>query len=200
MRGLVRAAFALLIVCSAASAADRDKSRLVIMLYPENSDGNAGNALVDQGLRSTFSTGSTERIEIYNEYLDISRSLGAEHQQLQAQLLRQKFADRKVDLVIAGLSTALDFALKYRQQIFPGVPVVFLAVEQREIKARKRPLDVIGVPVKLDFAGTLDLALRLHPDTRHVYVVAARQSSMRIGQPRQSKPSERMKRSASSFT
>ena len=129
MRVLVNTALALLIVGSVASAADHEKSRLVVMLYPENSDGNAGNALVDQGLRSTFAAGSPERIEIYNEYLDIARSGGAERQQLQAELLRQKFADRKVDLVLAGLSTSLDFALKYRQQIFPGVPIIFLAVE-----------------------------------------------------------------------
>ena len=152
--------------------AGHEKSRLVVMLYPENNDGNAGSALVDHGLRSTFTAGSPDRVEIYNEYLDISRSPGAEHQQLQAELLRRKFADRKVDLVIVGLSTTLDFALKYRQQMFPGVPIVFLAVEQREIKAHKLPPDVVGTPVKLDFAGTLDLALRLNPDTQHVFVVA----------------------------
>lgn len=168
----MRAILAFLIVGSVASATDRGNSRLVVMLYPENSDGNPGNALVDQGIRSVFATGSRERIEIYNEYLDISRSPGIDHQELQAELLRQKFASRKVDLVIAGLSTALDFALKYRNQIFPGVPVIFLAVEQREVKARKLPPDVIGVPVKLDLTSTLALALRLHPDTQHVFVVA----------------------------
>jgi signal transduction histidine kinase len=184
---MVRFAISLFVACAAipaaglalaplaraeASASNHEKSRLVVMLYPENSDGNAGNALVDQGLRSTFAAGSPERIEIYNEYLDISRSPDAQLQQLQARLLRQKFADRKVDLVIAGLSTSLDFALKYRQQIFPGVPIIFLAAEQREIKTRELPPDVIGFPVKLEFAGTLELALRLHPDTQHVYVVA----------------------------
>ncbi len=157
---------------SVARAADREENRLVVMLYPENSDGNPGNALVDQGIRTAFMAGSHERIEIYNEYLDISRSPGIDHQRLQAQLLRQKFASRKVDLVIAGLSTALDFALKYRDQIFPGVPIIFLAVDEREIKTRILPPDVIGVPIKLDFAGTLNLALRLHPDTQHVFVVA----------------------------
>ncbi len=169
---LWRALLVFLSVCSFTSAADGENSRLVVMLYPENSDGNPGNALVDEGIRSTFAAGSHERIEIYNEYLDISRSPGAAQQQLQAELLQQKFAGRKVDLVITGLSTALDFALKYRDQVFPGVPVVFLAVEQRELKARKLPPDVIGVPIKLDFAGTLDLALRLHPGTQHVFVVA----------------------------
>ena len=168
---LVRALLAFLLLGSVAFAAEPEKSRLAVMLYPENNDGNPGNALVDQGIRSTFATASHERIEIYNEYLDISRSTGA-GEQLQAELLRQKFAGRKVDLVITGLSTALDFALKYRNQLFPGAPVIFLAVEQREIKARKLPPDVIGVPIKLDLTGTLDLALRLHPETEHVFVLA----------------------------
>ena len=65
--------------------------------------------------------------------------------------------------MIAGLSAGLDFALEYRDEVFPGVPIVFIAVDQREVKARRLPPDVIGVPIRMDLAGTLDLALRLHP-------------------------------------
>src|SRR5437016_5904360 len=86
-----------------AGAATPPRTRMVVMLYPDNSDGSPGNALADRGIRSTFAAGSPERVEIYNEYLDISRSSDVEHQQLQAEYLRRKYAGRKVDLVIAGL-------------------------------------------------------------------------------------------------
>jgi len=147
-----------------------------VVLYPESSDGSPGNALVDHAIRSTFATSSLGRIEIHNEYLDVTRSPGADYQQLQAEFLRRKYAGRKVQLLIAGLSSALDFALKYRAQTFPGIPVVFCAVDQREIQARNLPPDVIGVPVRMDLTGTLELALRLHPDTRSVYVIAGNAS------------------------
>jgi PAS domain S-box-containing protein len=156
------------------ATAGPEHTRLVVVLYPDNSDGSPGNHLADRAIRSTFATRSYERIEIYNEYLDISRSPDVAHQQLQAEYLRRKYAGRKVDLVIAGLSSALDFALKYRHEIFPGVSLVFCAVDQREVQARKLPPDVIGVPIKFDLTATLDLALRLHPKTRRVFVIAGR--------------------------
>jgi len=162
----------LLFFCPIGAATDPENTRMVVVLYPENSDGSPGNALVDQSIRSTLATGSPGRIEICNEYLDVSRFPDADRQQLQAEFLRQKYSGQKVHLVIAGLSSALDFALKYRNQTFPGVPIVFCAVDQREIQARKLPADVIGVPVKMDLTATLALALRLHPNTRSVFVVA----------------------------
>ena len=36
--------------------------------------------------------------------------------------------------------------LKYREEMFPGVPVVFGAVEEREVEARRLSPDVVGVP------------------------------------------------------
>jgi signal transduction histidine kinase len=163
---------ALLFVCPSAAPAGPETIRMVVVLYPDNSDGSPGNSLADQGIRSTFAAGSPERVEIYNEYLDVSRPPDAARQRLQAEYLRQKYAGRKVDLVIAGLSSGLDFALEHRGAIFPGVPIVFCAVDRREVKARKLDPDVIGVPMKFDLAATLDLALRLHPNTRRVVVVA----------------------------
>jgi PAS domain S-box-containing protein len=90
----------------------------------------------------------------------------------QASLLKQKYDGRKVDLLIAGLSSGLDFVLAHRDDLFPAVPVVHIAVDQREVKARHLPPDVIGVPIWFDLEKTLELALRLHPDTRRVFVVA----------------------------
>jgi PAS domain S-box-containing protein len=127
---------------------------------------------VDQSIRATFAAGSSERIEIHNEYLDTSSVRNDSFKQLQVDFLRQKYAGRKVDLVIAGLSSALDFVLEHRARIFPGVPIVFCAVDQREVAARQLGPDVIGVPIKMDLTATLDLALHLHPNTEHVFVIA----------------------------
>jgi hypothetical protein len=130
--------------------------------------------MADRGIRSTFATGSRERIEVHNEYLDVSRFPRADYQQDLANFLRRKYAGRKVDLVMAGLASALDFTLKFRDQIFPNVPVVFFAVDRNEIAIRDLAADVIGVPMEMDLNSTLELALRLHPQARHVYVVVGK--------------------------
>ena len=147
---------------------------MVVVLYPNDNDGRPGNLVTDRSIRSTFASGSSESIEIHSEFLDVSRFQHASYQQHLAEFLRRKYEGRRVELVIAGLAPALDFALRYREEVFPGVPIVFCAIDEREVKAHKLPPDVIGVPIACDLAATLDLALGLHPGTRRVYVVAGK--------------------------
>src|SRR5207244_951312 len=99
--------------------------------------------------------------EIYAEYLDVSQPLDANDRLHQIESLRRKYAGRRVDLIIAGLSSGLDFALEHRAKVFPGVPIVFCAVDRRELASRTLPPDVVGAPVEMNLTGTLDLALRL---------------------------------------
>jgi PAS domain-containing protein len=157
-----------------AAAAAPENIRMVVVLYPDNNDGSPGNYLVDQSIRATFAIGSSDRVEIHNEYLDVSPVRSDAFKRLQTEFLRQKYAERKVDLVITGLSSGLDFVLEHRERIFPGVPVVFCAVDQREVKGRKLTPDVIGIPIKMDLTATLDLALRFHPNTQRVFVIAGK--------------------------
>ncbi len=147
------------------------RTRLVVVLYPQNSDGSPGYFEVDQTLRKIFAAESKHPIKIYNEYLDISKPNSETALKLQINYLKQKYAGRRVDLVIAGLSTALDFALGHRD-VFSNAPVVFCAVESREIQSLDLPPDVIGSPCQFDLEGTLELALGLHPNLKHVAVVA----------------------------
>jgi signal transduction histidine kinase len=144
------------------------------VLYPDANDGRPGSVLVDRGIRSVFATGSSESIEVRSEYLDVSRFQRPDYQQHLAEFLRRKYEGQKIDLVIAGLAPGLDFALKHREEAFPGVPIVFCAIDQSEAQSRELPPDVIGVPIRFDLAATLDLALRLQPNTRRVYVVAGK--------------------------
>jgi PAS domain S-box-containing protein len=174
LRGLVPLfAVAAVLACGPpAAAAGPGTPKLVVVLYPDESDGAPGLVLVNNAIRSTFAAESPGRVELRNEYVNTSRLTDADFVRTQVSLLQRKYAGRKVDLVIAGLSSGLDFALRYRDELFPGVPIVFVAVDQREVTARRLPPDVIGVPIRMDLRGTLDLALRLHPDTRRVFVVA----------------------------
>jgi signal transduction histidine kinase len=147
---------------------------MVLVLYPDNTDQSPGRALFYQSIRSTFAAESPVHVEIYNEYLDISRAPDTGQQRLQAEYLQRKYAGRKVDLIITCLASTMDFALQYRQEAFPGVPVVSAVVDQREVQARELPADVLAVPMKIDLTGTLDLALRLHPHTQHVFVITGK--------------------------
>lgn len=163
------AAFLCLIPC--ASAANSAGTRRVVVLYP-TSDGQPGIIRFDQGLRSTLKASSRETIEVYNEYLDSARFADEGHQRRLADFLSQKYAGRKIDVVIPALAPSLDFMLRYRDRIFPGVPIVYGAIDGREVKVRRLGPGVTGIPMRVELDSTLDVALRLHPGTRRVAVVA----------------------------
>src|SRR5262249_51173631 len=104
---------ALLAPVPSASAAGADNIRRVLVLYPV-SDGQPGVSLFDQGLRSTCKAYSNQHIELYNEYLDAARFPDDRYQRQLAEFLRQKYAGRKIDVLIPALAPSLDFVLKYR--------------------------------------------------------------------------------------
>jgi signal transduction histidine kinase len=172
LRGLpwIAPLLALLYCGPPAPAAGAENTRRVLVLYP-TAEGQPGSVLFDQGLRSAFKTSSAGHVELYNEYLDSARFPDDQHQRQLAHYLRQKYAGLKIDVVVPGLAPALDFALKYRDEIFPGVPIVFGAIDQRELEGRELGSGVVGLPMRMDLVPTLELALRLHPNTRRVVVI-----------------------------
>jgi len=162
---------ALLFLWPCAGPAAPEDVKTVVVLYPERADGRPANELTDQSLRAAFAAGAPGPILTRNEYLVLSRFQDAGGRKALADFLKKKYAGDKIDLVMAVLGPSLAFALEHRHEIFPGVPIVFMAVDQQEVEKQKLPADVIGVPIKLDLAATLGVALRLHPKTRQVLVI-----------------------------
>ena len=152
--------------------AESADSKLVVVLYPEPNDGSPGSALADRGLRAALAGVADGNVEIHNEYVDVSRNSPRDHEEEFVRHLRRKYARRKVDLLVTGLSPTLNFTLEHRDKIFPGVPVVFMAVDRQEVESRQLPADVIGVPVTMDLGSSLAAALLLLPETERVVVVA----------------------------
>ncbi len=82
-----------------------------------------------------------------------------------------KYRQTKFDLILLSDNNAYDFLREYRDELFPGVPVVFCGVNffQEEQLAGLR--DFTGVEEVFDAAATLEIVLRNHPDTREVFIV-----------------------------
>ena len=97
------------------------------------------------------------------------------------ELLRLKYAGVKLDLIVSGTSRALRFLLAHRDDLFPGVPIVFTTVEKKTGVDFVLPADVTGVWVEIDWRGTLEAALQLQPQTRRVVVVGERRTSTASG-------------------
>ena len=146
-------------------------TRHVVLLFDERIE-LPGLAALDADLVSTLVSNTSDRIEIYREEMDLSRFGSNAYQMLLRDFLRAKYANKKIDVVVAVLGPALDFLLNNGDAIFPGTPIVFCGVDRREIGDRSLPPHVRGILVKREFAPTLEFALGLHPQTKRVAVVA----------------------------
>jgi PAS domain S-box-containing protein len=162
-------AVALLVIVSTTVAASAAESRSVLLIY-STPRLNPAIVATDETLRATIESRAGGRVQFFTEYLDISWFPGGQEQYI-GQAMADKYAGRTFDLVMPCGEEALHFALRRRDALFPGAPMVFCTVEDDALDGIDLPADATGVTVVRDWAAGLDLILRLHPDTRRIAFV-----------------------------
>jgi PAS domain S-box-containing protein len=105
------------------------------------------------------------------EYLDTKRLSKQEHFPLLQQLLQVKLTNKRPDVIISLDDPAFEFAITYRQQLFVGIPIVFIGKNDYSPAMLRGERGITGVVEHQDFRGTVDAALQLQPETREVVVV-----------------------------
>jgi signal transduction histidine kinase len=125
---------------------------------------------VDRGLNEVINQERETPIELHAETLDMARFPRTLEEDVAA-LLRKKYHGVKVEVVVTFTTLALDFAERYGAEIWPGAAIVFTEVPSDALAARRLDARTIGVPVRIEFGPTVDLALKLRPATRRLVVI-----------------------------
>lgn len=169
--GIVAGAFVwqLFAWAETATAADSDRPRQVLLLYAES---RLLPAIVeiDAAFRSTVMSNLGAPVVFHTEFLDLPPTQNPAFERRLRDLLRLKYRELHLDLVMAAGPRALRVALEYRPDLAPGAPIVFLAVDAA--RQLELPPGVTGVLLTFDWMDTLGAALRLQPETRSVVVVS----------------------------
>ena len=126
--------------------------------------------LTDGGLRAALDAGGVGIRNQFFEYLDLARNPGPEHRAQVAELMRLRYAHRKIDVIITMYAEAFRFLLNEGSTIFSNSPVLALWMpEGYELpKTDRRAIQLI---TRRDLVGTLEIALKLLPETKRVYIV-----------------------------
>jgi len=171
LRSVTAAAVVLGFVCPSASAQTRQPSRTVLCIH-WGSESNPSTGRLDAAIQGALIGHSDAAVDYFAEYLETEEFPAETASTALRDYILRKYEGRHIDVVIAVASAALQFTLRYRKELFPDVPIVFLAVALPEAVVDRRVPNITGVLNDTPFSETLGLALRLQPTAKHVFVVA----------------------------
>jgi PAS domain S-box-containing protein len=153
---------------SYASFAQEPVAAKNVLIFESFSVPSLGTA---EAVKSAMRTRSPWPVNFYVEYLEGQRFDDAGYLKDTFESLLHTYSEQKLDLVMAESYPALQFVLRHRDEMFPGVPIVFWGVYPDRLAGLKIWPGVTGVTDNVDVGATIDLALHLHPDTTTVAVL-----------------------------
>ena len=144
------------------------KRVLVIYSYHE---GLPWERLIDDSLRATLASKSAEPVELNVEHADRVRYPGDAYLQNFVDLLRRKYSHPKMDVVVGIDDEATDILLRYGEELFPGVPIVFVTAERKTLKRDSLKPNMTSLLWGADIRGTVELICEILPETRQILVI-----------------------------
>ncbi|HJW12672.1 MAG TPA: histidine kinase dimerization/phospho-acceptor domain-containing protein, partial [Albitalea sp.] len=151
---------------SAASAPQAAKRVLFLSSFGYGRPGDYTRSFV-----STLQAGGIGVEDVMVEYLDLNRGADPEIRQRRRDLLLRQYGTQRIDLIVTFQQPALNFLLNDLAQLAPGAPVI-ASNATVPASAATQGRRFLQANVALDFKGTLERALELFPDTRHVVFIS----------------------------
>jgi PAS domain S-box-containing protein len=155
-------------VLTAPSAPAQTNAKNVLIVYGAAPNTEHGSLdLVESTVRAHV----PEPVNFQVVHLDHQRLEDEFYRKSLAETLRRGYSEVKPDLLIVAFVQALQFVMENRDKMFPGVPIVFMAVSTSELERLKILPGITGRAGSVGLGATIDLALRLHPDATTVAVI-----------------------------
>jgi PAS domain S-box-containing protein len=165
--------FLVLLLFSSRDVSASLPQKRVLVLYSEDK-AHPAHQLTDQGIRSVFRSNTLFDVQLYDEYLDVSRFSGPDYAHAFADYLRRKYAGIRIDTIITVYPAAVEFLLREAIDVFPETPIVANQVPRGYAENLKHSLPsrpITGTITGDNTTGILDFALRVKPGTKHVALV-----------------------------
>ena len=141
-----------------------------ILVFSEIGLGSPGVAVINQEIVAALEK-SPYQVEFYSESLDTSLFPDETDQHEFRDWYFHKYRDRKPDVVVALGASPIKFMAESHERFFPNSPIVICGSPEAPAGSLKLDSHFTGSWAAVTPEKTLDVALRLRPDTKHVIVV-----------------------------
>lgn len=176
---LLHVTVVLLMICPSLPATESSPrgggEKRVVVLYSHPHDFPA-TELTERGIREEFAREGRLAVQLFSEYLDLSRFRDPAQRAALTDLFRQRYSANRIDLLISVDVPATNFLVEHGATLFPGVPVILCSVpEPLKDGILASPLGgrVSGVLEPASQAqGLVRSALTLKPATKHAVLIS----------------------------
>jgi signal transduction histidine kinase len=110
-------------------------------------------------------------IDLYEASLQIERFEASQDQEPFLHYLRELFAGRNLDLVVAMGAPAARFFLRNRARLFPYTPLLITGTDERTLRDVPQGINDTVVGSTFNQAQPVEHILRVLPDTAHISVI-----------------------------
>ncbi len=149
---------------------DEKPKKTVLLLFPYQPD-LPQNMLAVQTIRTEFAQAHDLKLDVYYEHLDLNRFPDAAYQAQLINLLKIKYSQKTIGLVVLANAVALDFWLAQRADILPGTPVIFYDILPKNLTGRQLPPDVTGIASEEDHTQALRWLTGARPAVKEIVLV-----------------------------
>jgi PAS domain S-box-containing protein len=155
-----------------ARAAGPPDIKKVLLLFPDQGWVAPAYRKIYSSVKSVFNAHSDNQIVLLADSLDLSfYPPETDHRKI-AGFLQHKYAGEHIQVVIPVAPSGLNFMLRYREILFPDIPIVACAMNISQLPQLDRISEVTGVAISLEIPGTIELVRQIYPGRKKIGVVA----------------------------
>jgi signal transduction histidine kinase len=154
-----------------AKAADLPQTVLVV---DSNTQSTPYFVDVHAAFNAAMDSISDKSVYVYTESLDLQHFNDEEYLNRLSEFFREKYDDKPVGVIVTYSALSLSYVLEWRDKTWPGVPVVFVNVDERAVNEFNLPSDVTGLTGRYRLEDMVDVAQALVPNLKRVAIVGGR--------------------------
>jgi signal transduction histidine kinase len=147
------------------------RSPRVLILYPYD-ERLPATAIAGEKARDRLQAATAGKIDLFSEFLDLSRFPEDAHIDRMARYMAEKYVDHRPDVVIALGEPSTRFIVDNRDTIAPGARIIFGGFGRDATLELNLPADAVGAFSEFEIAKTLELARALQPDAKNLFIIA----------------------------